>query len=146
MIQRIQSIFFLLAGGSFFGLFALPFAQTAQPVAQSTFLADAQYKVLDHPALMGAFGLAGLLALVALFMFNNRPLQMRLAIFSSIAAIIGAVLTVVLFMQEGQVKSQQAIDDGLGLYLGVAGLVFALLAYRFVQKDEKLVRSADRLR
>ena len=71
---------------------------------------------------------------------------MRLAVFSTIAAIVGSILTVVLFMQEGLNKSKEAINDGLGLYMAIAALVFTLLAYRFVNKDEKLVRSADRLR
>jgi Na+/H+ antiporter NhaC len=79
-------------------------------------------------------------------LFKNRAVQMRLALFSTIAAIVGSILTVVLFMQEGLNKSKEAINDGLGLYMTIAALVFTVLAYRFVNKDEKLVRSADRLR
>ncbi len=146
MIQRIQSIFLLLAGGSFLSLFKLPFAQTDKAVSNSAFLADAAYGIQDHVSLMGTFGLAGALAIIAIFLFKNRSLQMRLTMFSVIAAVIGTILTVVLFMQEGQVKSSQVVNDGLGAYLGFAGLIFAILAYRFVQKDDKLVRSMDRLR
>jgi Domain of unknown function (DUF4293) len=146
MIQRIQSVFFLLAGGLYLGLFGVPFAETKQAVTQSAFLNDAAYGVQDHVALMAAFAVAGALSIAAIFLFKNRALQMRLALFSTIAAIVGSILTVVLFMQEGLNKSKEAIDDGLGLYMTIAALVFTVLAYRFVNKDEKLVRSADRLR
>ena len=146
MIQRIQSVFFLLAGGLYLGLFGVPFAETSKPVAQSAFLNDAAYGVQDHVALMAAFAVAGVLPIAAIFLFKNRGVQMRLALFSTIAAIVGSVLTVVLFMQEGLNKSKEVINDGMGLYMAIAALVFTLLAYRFVNKDEKLVRSADRLR
>ena len=146
MIQRIQSVFFLLAGGLYLGLFGVPFAKTKHAVAQSAFFNDAAYGVQDHVALMAAFAVAGTLSIVAIFLFKKRALQMRLAVFSTIAAFVGSILTVILFMQEGLNKSKEAIDDGLGLYMAIAALVFTLLAYRFVNKDEKLVRSADRLR
>lgn len=146
MIQRIQSVFFLLAGGLYLGLFAVPFAETNKPIVQSTFLNDAAYSVKDHVALMAAFAVAGALPIAAIFLFKNRPVQMRLAVFSTIAAIVGSILTLVLFMQEGLNKSKEQINDGIGLYMAIAALVFTLLAYRFVNKDEKLVRSADRLR
>jgi sulfite exporter TauE/SafE len=101
---------------------------------------------LAGAGVMAAFAVAGALSIAAIFLFKNRVLQMRLAVFSTIAAFVGSILTVILFMQEGLNKSKEAIDDGLGLYMAIAALVFTLLAYRFVNKDEKLVRSADRLR
>ena len=146
MIQRIQSVFFLLAGGLYLGLFGVPFAETGKPVAQSAFLQDSAYGVTDHVAMMAAFAVAGALPIAAIFLYKNRSVQMRLAVFSTIAAIVGSILTVVLFMQEGLNKSKEVINDGLGLYMATAALVFTLLAYWFVNKDEKLVRSADRLR
>jgi hypothetical protein len=146
MIQRIQSVFFLLAGGLYLGLFAMPFAKTNQPVAQSAFLSDAAFSVKDHVAMMAAFAVAGALPIAAIFLFKNRPVQMRLALFSTIAAIVGTVLTAVFFMQEGLTKSSEPIHDSWGTYMAIAALVCTLLAYRFVNKDEKLVRSADRLR
>jgi len=38
------------------------------------------------------------------------------------------------------------IEPGLGTYFPLISLVFLVLAYRFILKDEKLVKSADRLR
>jgi hypothetical protein len=146
MIQRIQSVFFLLAGGLYLGLFGVPFAKTLKPVAQSAFLSDAAYGVNDHVAMMAAFAVAGALPLAAIFLFKNRSVQMRLATFSIIAALIGSILTVVFYFQAGLNNGKVAIQPGLGIGLPVAALLFTFLAYRYVNKDEKLVRSADRLR
>jgi hypothetical protein len=38
------------------------------------------------------------------------------------------------------------INDELGLYLCLVPVIFGFLAYRSIGKDEKLVRSMDRLR
>lgn len=146
MLQRIQSVFLLLAGLASLSLFGAPFATTPQAVEGSTLFADAAYNIQDQPALMALFGLAGLLAIISIFLFRNRLLQMRMSIFAFIANLIGIVLGVLFFMQNSQDVGDKAIDDGIGLYLPVAAMILALVAYRFISKDEKLVRSMDRLR
>jgi len=146
MIQRIQSVFFLLAGGLYLGLFGVPFANTLKPVPQSAFLSDGAYGINDHVAMMAAFAVAGALPIAAIFLFKTRSVQMRLAIFSIIAALVGSILTVMFYLQADLNTSKEAIHPGLGIGLPVAALLFTFLAYRYVNKDEKLVRSADRLR
>ncbi|MEN0006605.1 MAG: DUF4293 domain-containing protein [Bacteroidota bacterium] len=146
MIQRIQSIFLLLAAGGALGVFGLPFASTSQAVSESAIFADAQYNVFDNPALMALFGIGGALALVSIFLFNNRKLQMRLTIFAFIAVLIGTILGVVSFMTSSSEMGDATIQDEFGMYLPAVALLFALLAYRFINKDEKLVKSMDRLR
>jgi peptidoglycan/LPS O-acetylase OafA/YrhL len=146
MIQRIQSIFLLLGGGAFLSLLALPFATTAKPVATSAFFADSAYTIQDNIGLMVLFIGAGALAIIGIFMFNNRQLQMRLTIFSAIAAIIGIVLTVLFFLQNSNSAGNQPINDGLGVYLTPVGLALIFLAYRFINKDDQTVKSMDRLR
>ena len=49
-------------------------------------------------------------------------------------------------MQNSSDVGEKVINDEFGMYLPVAGIIFALLAYRFIQKDNKLVKSMDRLR
>jgi hypothetical protein len=146
MIQRIQTIFLLLAGGSSFGLFGLPFASSAEAVAGSAIFSDGVFNIMDNAGLIGLFAASGVLALISIFVFRNRMLQMRLTIFSFIASLIGIVLGVVYFMQHSNDIGQMEVKDELGLYLPVLTLVFLLVAYRFINKDEKLVRSMDRLR
>lgn len=146
MIQRIQSIFLFLAGGASFGVLGLPFATTEKSQASSTLFADSVFNTQDNIALMVFFGIAGLLAIIDIFMYNNRQLQIRLGMFAFIANIIGLILGIFLFFNDMQSINTDNIDDGLGAYLPIVAGILLLFAIRFIRKDEKLVRSADRLR
>lgn len=127
-------------------LFGLPFASTTEAAPDSQLFADRVYNLMDTPALIALFAIAGLLAIVSVFLFNNRSLQMRLTIFAFIANLLGVVVAIIFYMQNSQDLGEQAIDDGAGIYMPIASFVLLLLAYRFINKDEKLVRSMDRLR
>ena len=146
MIQRIQSIFLFLAAAAGFGLLSLPFATTAEAVATSALFADASYSVNDNIGLLVLFAVAGALALASIFLFNNRTLQQKIAQLSIVANVIGLVLTVILFWQDGLMNSDVAINDGVGAYLPFVFLFFGVLALRAIRKDESLVKSMDRLR
>jgi len=145
MIQRIQTIFLFLAALAFVALFQFPFA--ISDVANSGFLADKDFDVYDNEVLMVLAALGALIALVAIFLFKNRPLQIRLSYLVIILGVLLLVVATVLFYNEAAVifeKSQ--IDDSVGLYMPFLGLIFGFLAARYIRKDEKIVRSADRLR
>ena len=147
MIQRIQSVFLAIAGLFTFGLFALPFATTEEAIAGSNFFVDGDYDVQDHFAMLILFGVAGVISLVTIFLYNNRPLQAKMTIFGLISNILGIVATIVLFLNfTSPVVPENSIDDGFGIYLPVVAGIFLFLAFRNINKDEKLVRSADRLR
>ncbi len=147
MIQRIQSLFLLLAAACAFCLFAFPFGTTSSPVADNTLYQDAEYNIMDSPALLGLFCVAGGLAFISIFLFNNRKTQIMLGRFAIIANIIGFVLVIVFYINNSEGLSPgQDQENIVGFSLPVAFLVFAFLALRFISKDEKLVDSMDRLR
>jgi amino acid permease len=80
-------------------------------------------------------------------LFRNRKTQLLVNRLAITANIIGLVLAVVLFMNDGpNMQENITPDDGVGAYLPFAFLVFAFLANHFINKDEKLVQSMDRLR
>jgi hypothetical protein len=146
MIQRIQSLLLLLAAGGSLSLLGLPFASSSEVLSASVF-ADRKYAIFDQPALLALFILGGALALIAIFLFKNRTLQMRLTIFSFIANLIGIILAVVLYMQDPIANAEGvSVQDGIGLYPPIIALILLLVALRFIRKDDKLVRSMDRLR
>ena len=142
MIQRIQSIFLLLASGACFGLLGLPIAETEQPLARG-FFTDADFDLFDHWSLLALFVSAGLLLFVAIFLYKNRPAQLKFTLVS-ILLIIGGVIAGGLLLSQSLAADQ--FQFAFGVALPVLGMVFALLARRGISKDEKLVRSADRLR
>ncbi len=143
MIQRIQSVFLLLAALACFLLFALPVATTNSPEASSALFADSEYTLSDDPVLMGFFALAGLLLLVGIFLFRNRPLQIRLS-WLGIALVLGGLGYGFYLLSTD--AAQEAAQPAAGLSMPLLVIILAYLAKTYIHKDERLVRSADRLR
>ncbi len=146
MIQRIQTLFLLLAAAAAFGLYAFPFASTAQGVGTSAMFADGMYNLSDNIALQILFTLAGVLAFVSVLLFKNRKTQLLVSRIALVANISGLVLAIVLFVRDLESLGTANPEDGLGVYLPFLFLIFTFLAIRFINKDEKLVKSMDRLR
>ena len=149
MIQRIQSIYLLLASLAGCGQFALPYLSTpsGNPATVLPALTDQVFNPLDNFGLMGLSILSGLISFAAIFIFKNRGLQGRM---TGGALLCSALLAVLLGISTFQIlKSVPAggsVQYQAGLALPVVSLVLQWLAERSIKKDEKLVRSMDRLR
>ena len=145
MIQRLQSIFLLLSGTSFFSLFAVPFADST--VAIPHLFDDKVYNIQDSPILLVLSILGGLISIGAIFLYNNRPLQIKMSYFTTIIAILLPLVAILLVYNEGTATEKaNEIHDDFGIYLPIISLIFSILATRFITKDENTVRSMDRLR
>ncbi|MFT4533882.1 MAG: hypothetical protein ACJA1A_000074 [Saprospiraceae bacterium] len=145
MIQRIQSIFLLLASITFFLQFVFNFATSDK--TSPGFLSDKLYNVLDNPVLLGLTILGGAIALFSIFLFRNRPLQLRLSYLVIVICILLPIVAFLLIYNEPTGLSKGVeINDGLAIYLPVIGLITTIFATRFINKDNKLVKSMDRLR
>lgn len=151
MIQRIQSIYLLLAavvlGASFFLPLATATGDTAALAATGdNFFADGVYQAQEFPAgwswLVGA-----LMVALVIFRYKDRKKQM----FSTGMAAVYVALLLVLFGALGFYYAN-SLPAGAAAHVstGSAGLpvslVLLFLAYRAIKKDEDLVRSSDRLR
>ena len=146
MIQRIQSILLLLAAVAVFALFKLPFGSSDSAIKASALFNDRIFNIQDHVGLLALFCGAGAIAFIAIFLFNNRSLQLKLGRVSIIANIIGIILAAVLFMQDSNATEYPLPNEELGLGLPLLSIIFAAFALRFINKDENLVKSMDRLR
>jgi Domain of unknown function (DUF4293) len=141
MIQRVQSIWLLLVALSAFATYELPI--------YSGHLPDNSQKKFFIPDNFLLFLLVcglGALALVCIFLFKKRGLQFRLAIFGVLISILLIFLEYTItanFKQENKIQSGSYY---LGAMTPVAMVVFFVLAARGVYKDEKLVKSMDKLR
>ena len=142
MIQRLQTLFFLLAAICFGAEFAVPFATASKSAAG--FFVDSRYEVLDHPALMILAGLGALLSVVAIFMYRHRKNQIKTGYIITTLAILLPVVALLLMMSDP--ADENTITDQAGTYLPLGMILFSVLAVRFTKKDEKLVKSMDRLR
>jgi len=145
MLQRIQSLFLFLTSGAFFSLFAVNFASSDKSAIG--IFSDQLYNVMDNPILIGMTAIAGALALINIFLFKNRPLQLRLSNLLIVLAILLPLVAGLLMYNEGSLNNPDvAINDGLGIYLPIVALITTILAIRFIKKDNNLVKSMDRLR
>jgi drug/metabolite transporter (DMT)-like permease len=144
MIQRIQSVFLLLAAIASALQFVMPYltGSSVQPA-----FADGQFDASDYAGLSTIWALGTALALAAIFLFGKRPLQSQFARAGigisggGLAAMIWQILWI--FKQE---SVDAALQYGAGIALAPIALILFLLANRAIRRDEQLVKSMDRLR
>lgn len=146
MIQRIQSIFLLLASGSFFSLFSNPMSfatseATTNATNTASVLADGIFNIQDDMGLIILTVLGGILTLGAIFLFKNRSLQMKISNLSILVA-----LGTVGFLGFLISKETTTFEMGFGIAAPILAIVFSALATLFIKKDDKIVKSMDRLR
>ena len=146
MIQRIQSLYLLLAAGAGIATWFLDlFKATLNDNTVSYFNAQSSYLVFVVYMLIVA------LALFCIFLFKNRKLQFRLTvlnIFLAIGAIALQYFKVQDFTNSLQASGKLISSSSYlpGAFLPVLILIFLILAARGIYKDEKLIKSLDRLR
>jgi hypothetical protein len=143
MIQRKQTIFLALAVILFVVLFFVP-VYDIHPV--TTITGEIAGKMLFIPLLLIPMAFIALLALIAIFMYKNRPLQIKICRAGLIISLLMTVNAIVFpqFFIHGLPK--ESISPTTGAYvLPLNIILFALAAY-FIKKDEDLVKAADRLR
>ena len=140
MIQRIQTIILLLAAGVFGSLFALPMAATAEPTAQGIFT-DSVFDLADSTLLIALVGVGIAVALIAMLSYKNRKRQVLFGYLGMLVAVAVAVAAFLALTQSHVSSTYQA-----GMFLPAAAVVLFGIANYFIRKDDKLVRSMDRLR
>jgi len=144
MIQRLQSIFLLLSSVFFGSHFFTSFASTTESV--KGLFSDLLYNIFDNPILIALVGLGALLSIIAIFLYNNRSLQLKLTYVSITIAILMPLVAVLIFYNQMGGLEEIPVNDNIGLYTPLGSIIFGVLAGRFIKKDQKLVSSMDRLR
>lgn len=137
MIQRIQTIWFLLAGFAALATLKFPYYSGIQdptvPYHELTALNA------NIPTLLVTITVA-VVAFVAIGLFKNRTTQLRLAV-------VGIVLEALLiFLYYRQVAIFTEGTYALTSILHMLIVLFFVLAARGINKDDKLVKDSDRLR
>jgi tellurite resistance protein TehA-like permease len=88
----------------------------------------------------------GILAIICLFLFKNRKLQFKLSVFGVIFSIGFLFLE---YTRVESFKKDNLIQSGsyqVGALLPLVMVIFFFMAARGIYKDERLVKSMDRLR
>ncbi|RZK42789.1 MAG: DUF4293 family protein [Pedobacter sp.] len=152
MIQRVQTIWLILAALCISCLLLLPivssnliggeFYITGTGLYQNT--GNVSKQVESYlPLAISAIALS-IFCVINIFNYKNRELQKKL-IYVTIILIIGLS-----FWSSQYAKSipggLEIAHHGTGMYLSPLAIAFCLLAVRGITRDQKLLKSADRLR
>jgi len=155
MIQRIQTIYLLVAGLVIAGLFVFPLVHGVYVKGQpETIMVTGVFKDVNGqsthietfiPLIIGT-ALVALMPLAVIFFYKNRRKQINLC--------YGLMLVIIAFSYWVSQTVKSAIGDatmsmsnyGIGIILLSLSLLLIVIAQKSIQKDDKLVRSADRLR
>ena len=155
MLQRIQSVLLLvtaIAMGVFLGTNS--FVKSISPtenIAVNPFHVFHQkggVMVNEKPVYYVALvaGLAILLAIFTIFQYRNRVRQMLLVALNSLFIGVALAITVYNIQQDPIVGGADAGSFQIGMWAAFVALLCNWLANRFIKKDEKLVKDADRMR
>lgn len=136
MIQRIQTLWLLLASICAFASVKFPFYFGSIEVPGPT-ITITPY---DHFMLLVFVIATGLVALINIFLYSNRSLQIKISV---VGVLLGLVNLMHYFLYMRNFKT-----GGLSLYSILSFLVpiFFILSIIGMYKDQKLLKSLDRLR
>lgn len=154
MLQRIQTIYLALAAISMGLMFA--FSITRYAVGDKSYYMDVFGMDINGVNVVGIpfyliAGVIGGLSLVMIFLYKNRQNQLRIGMANFIFSLVFVVL---IYIYSGSVVSEIPHAEGIpvvpgygfAFFMPVVALAFMFLANRAIRKDEKLVKSLDRLR
>ena len=138
MIQRQQSLWLLLSTICAFLSYKLPFfSGTKEGVKNLT-----EKAILDGGStffLLIVTGISLVLSLITIFLYKDRKLQLKLCI----AGVILSVLLLIIYFNELR-KLSGSISLSAVFVFGI--LIGYIMAARSIWKDEKLIKSLDKLR
>jgi peptidoglycan/LPS O-acetylase OafA/YrhL len=136
MIQRIQTLYLIVAAIVTGVLpFLVPLRTDGTSIAYY-FTSEWSYMIL--------FELSTVLSIVSIFLYKTRQHQFVLGRLNMILNLI--LLGLLIFNSITLSGDNQLSEKGIGLILPFVSIVLLVLANKAIQKDEKLVKSSNRLR
>jgi len=155
MLQRVQSIYLLLSSLALYALFLFPFAHNVyiggkpSSVMITGIFQDVngqQTHTQYFVALTVAAAIIGILPLVIIFLYRDRKQQIVFC-YIAVLVIIGYGFWMARVVKNVMGGIQLDTHNwGIGLFMTAISLLFLVMAIKAIQRDEKLVKSADRLR
>ena len=158
MLQRIQTVFLalvvvLLLSAMFFPIWVSEVEATGEMHQlfyhghYHTLTTGQIIKEISPYAILGILSsISILVALVELFNFNNRLLQMKLGMANTFLMLINLSVSLYFTYTEPEWVLSKELPYGLGIFLLMGAIIFNQLANKFIRRDEDLVRSVDRIR
>lgn len=148
MIQRIQSIYLFLASALMVAINWLPLAEfniDNQEKTLFTTFGIGNGTITTYPIAVIAI-LSATLSLIAIFMYKNRIRQIKVTSISLFLSIMFYAVFIMYWWFSKDVLVSQETSISYGLVAPAIAVILNFLAVRAIKADEKLVRSADRIR
>ena len=129
MLQRIQSVFMFLA--------LLTTGFYAYLGFQMTIVPDCRLYLVGG-------SVASVLILINIFLYAKRSLQIKLNI---IAVLLLIILLGLSIYQNGFLSGEKQFSEkDIRLFVPFISIVLLLIANKYIKRDERLVKSVDRIR
>lgn len=156
MIQRIQSLYLLLASFSLLSMLLLPLGAIHSQQGSTIIYKTIGFFNPDNDCVFSLTYMNFIIIITAVwifaivFYFKKRKIQMRLsmiAIFYNLC-----ILTFALyfwFKMVSSIHSQTANVSSMiypSMFFPLVSIIFLILSYRKIKKDEALIQSLDRIR
>lgn len=140
MIQRIQTVYFLLAIAClglacYFPLYNLNISTTNHTATL--------FKLTQQPALLAVTVICALGIIYNIFLYKNRRLQMTVC---GVLSALVLLLNILIAITYSPLSKDNTVQVQPAAFFPLVALFCLLMAARGIRKDEKLVRSTDRLR
>lgn len=150
MLQRFQSVFlFLISLVSALMIF-IPFQRINTPdICYVLYLNPANIAEGVKPLIYLPFFLNVLvivLSLMAIFLYKNRQLQMKLCTLTALLSFGLTACMLSLNYIDLPVQSEIAVTYAFASFFPLVNIILAFVAKRLIRSDEELVKSADRIR
>lgn len=151
MIQRIQSIYLLLAAISLVVSLCIPIGYYVNEegivmgVFKSLGVTTSDNTFISTWGLFALSLLSALIQVCTIFLFRNRILQIRMSIFSMLV-IVGYYIAFLVFTSVLKEKFDATFQLGWSLCLPLISIILTWLAFHAIRHDEELVKATDRLR
>ena len=144
MLQRIQSVYlFISAILSSVIIYMVPLWKDngGKEIFEMDLLYSDDLKLVSIAV---TFIVSGILSFISIFMFKNRTRQIGLNRFNIVINFyLLGIIVYYLLMLPGE---SQISEKGIGVFIPIFVVVLLALANKSILKDEKLVKSVDRLR
>lgn len=106
----------------------------------------AQYLAPESLLLLSLITLSVILSVASIFLYKNRPLQKKICL---LGLLIAATILALEVVQVDTLRKTLSPVSGLwqfGALMPLLMMVFFILAFMGIRKDEALIKSLDRLR
>ena len=153
MIQRIQTIYLFLASIVIYLLFIFPVVNTLTPEGARQIKITGVYETVSNQVVQTepftlltiATAILGLIPIVLIFFFKNRKRQLAM-VYGFVVVMIAFSFWISQTIKSAAHTNLEISDYNIGAGLTSVAILFLILAGRGIQRDGKLVKSADRLR